>query len=42
LLIGLAVADRPEGPFTDLHAPWFDPGYSTIDGHLLVRPSLKP
>lgn len=36
LLMGLAVSDRPEGPYADLHAPWFDPGYSTIDGHILV------
>jgi GH43 family beta-xylosidase len=38
----LAVADRPEGPFADLHAPWFDPGYSTIDGHLLVHTDGVP
>ncbi len=42
LLMGLAVADRPEGPFTDLHAPWFDPGYSTIDGHLVLHDDGLP
>lgn len=34
LLMGLAVSSRPEGPFTDLHSPWFDLGYSAIDGHI--------
>jgi len=35
--IGIAVADRPEGPFTDLlpdGAPLFSPGYSVIDASL--------
>jgi beta-xylosidase len=36
MLMGLAVSDRPEGPYWDLRAPWFDPGYSTIDGHLFI------
>ncbi len=34
LLIALAVSDRPDGPYRDLHAPWFDLGYSAIDGDL--------
>jgi len=36
LLIALAVSDKPEGPYRDLHAPWFDYGYSAIDGHIFV------
>ncbi|MBQ7171511.1 MAG: glycoside hydrolase family 43 protein [Clostridia bacterium] len=35
--IGIAVADKPEGPFTDLlpeGAPLFSPGYSVIDASL--------
>ncbi len=36
LLIGVAVADRPEGPFLDLSdKPMFDFGYAAIDGHVL-------
>ena len=42
LQMGLAVSDRPEGPYRDLHAPWFDPGYSTIDGHLFVDDDGTP
>lgn len=36
LLIGVAVADSPLGPFTDVKAgePMFDLGYATIDGHV--------
>lgn len=34
--IGVAVADRPTGPFTDLrNAPLFDPGYPIIDANVL-------
>ena len=34
--IGVAVADRPSGPFTDLmNRPLFDPGYPIIDANLL-------
>jgi beta-xylosidase len=36
LLTALAVSDRPEGPYRDLHAPWFDDGQSAIDSHLFV------
>ncbi|MDR2358834.1 MAG: glycoside hydrolase family 43 protein [Prevotellaceae bacterium] len=33
--IGVAVADRPEGPFRDLaNHPLFDPGYPVIDANL--------
>lgn len=33
--IGVAVADRPTGPFTDLHnRPIFDPGYPIIDANV--------
>jgi len=42
LLIALAVSDKPEGPYRDLHAPWFDFGYSAIDGHILVDDDGKP
>lgn len=34
LLSSLAVADRPEGPYRDLYAPWFNFGYSAIDCHI--------
>jgi len=34
--IGVAVADKPEGPFRNLHnAPLFDPGYPAIDADVL-------
>ena len=36
LRICLAVADKPEGPFEELHAPLFDYNFSCIDGHLFV------
>ncbi len=42
LLLGLAVSDKPEGPYTSLHTPWFDFGYSAIDGHLLIDADGKP
>ncbi len=32
--ICLAVADEPTGPFVDTLAPWFDLGWSCIDGHV--------
>ena len=36
LRIGVAVADSPVGPFTDVHgAPMFDLGYAAIDGSVL-------
>jgi beta-xylosidase len=34
--ICMAVADSPEGPFEDLHAPLFDNGWSCIDAHLFI------
>ncbi len=37
LRIGVAVADHPAGPFTDVHGkPMFDFGYAAIDGSALV------
>lgn len=43
MLMGLAVSERPEGPYRDLRTPWFDPGYSTIDGHIFIdEPSGTP
>ena len=34
--IGVAVADKPEGPFRDIrNAPLFDPGYPAIDADVL-------
>ncbi|MFZ5941130.1 MAG: glycoside hydrolase family 43 protein [Bacteroidota bacterium] len=36
--IGIAVADEPTGPYTDLfNRPLFDPGYPVIDGNLLFE-----
>lgn len=35
-LMALAVSDSPIGPYRDLFAPWFDFGYSAIDGHIFV------
>ena len=40
--MALAVSDTPAGPYTDLHAPWFDFGYSAIDGHIFVDDDGKP
>ena len=42
LLLGLAVSDRPEGPYINLHAPWFDAGYSAIDGDILIDDDGTP
>lgn len=36
LLSALAVSDKPEGPFTELYAPWFDIGESAIDCDIFV------
>ena len=37
LRIGVAVADKPEGPFVDVHnGPMFDFGYAAIDGHVFI------
>lgn len=40
----LAVADTPDGPFTDMNvkAPATDPALDTLDGTLYVDPSGKP
>ncbi|MHB9032297.1 MAG: glycoside hydrolase family 43 protein [Anaerolineae bacterium] len=42
LMMAIAVADTPAGPFHDLHAPWFDFGYNTIDSHLFIDNDLTP
>jgi GH43 family beta-xylosidase len=42
MLTALAVSDKPEGPYRDLHAPWFDAGYSAIDGHIFVDTDGAP
>jgi beta-xylosidase len=42
LLTALAVSDHPEGPYHDLHAPWFDPGFSAIDAHIFVNADGRP
>ncbi len=35
LQIGVAVSERPEGPFQDVHnGPMFDLGYGVLDGHV--------
>ena len=40
--IGVAVADKPEGPFTDLSGePLFDPGYPVIDANVFVDDNGK-
>lgn len=40
--IGVAVADKPTGPFIDLFShPVFDPGYPTIDANLFFDTSGK-
>jgi beta-xylosidase len=38
----LAASDRPEGPFTDVHAPWLDTGWSCIDADLFVDEDGTP
>lgn len=42
LRIAIAVSDKPEGPFTDLHAPWFDYGFGAIDGNLFIDDNKQP
>ena len=43
LRIGVAVSEKPEGPFTDFHkGPMFDLGYAAIDGHVFVDENGKP
>lgn len=40
--IGVAVADKPTGPFTDLYKrPVFDPGYPVIDANVLFDDNGK-
>lgn len=40
--IGVAVADRPTGPFTDIqNKPVFDPGYPIIDANVLFAADGK-
>lgn len=41
-MIGVAVADNPTGPFTELHdRPIFNPGYPIIDANVLFDKSGK-
>lgn len=41
-MIGVAVADKPTGPFTELHdRPIFNPGYPIIDANVLFDKSGK-
>lgn len=40
--ICLAVSDKPEGPFADLHLPLFDNGWACIDGHIFVDDDGTP
>ncbi len=43
LRIGIAVSDKPEGPYKDmLGAPLFDPGYAVIDASLFVDEDGTP
>ncbi len=43
LRIGVAVADCPEGPFTDVYGgPMFDFGYAAIDAHVFIDEDGKP
>ena len=42
MLTCLAVSERPEGPFEDLYAPWFDLGYSAIDADIFVDDDGQP
>lgn len=38
----LAAADRPTGPFVDVHAPWLDDGTSCIDAHVFFDADATP
>lgn len=43
LRIGIALSDKPEGPYKDpLDAPLFDPGYAVIDASLFVDEDGTP
>jgi beta-xylosidase len=36
LRMGIAISEKPEGPYRDLYFPWFDEGYGAIDSDLFV------
>ena len=41
--IGIARSDSPGGPYVNLkNEPLFDPGYATIDAHLVFTPAGEP
>ncbi|MDH6304120.1 beta-xylosidase [Parabacteroides sp. PF5-5] len=42
MLTCLAVSEKPEGPFVDLYAPWFDLDYSAIDANIFVDDDDTP
>lgn len=42
LLLALAVSDKPGGPYVTVHGPWFDPGYSAIDGDIFIDKDGTP
>lgn len=42
LRLCLAESNQPTGPFKDLYAPWFDFGFSCIDGHIFIDDDRKP
>lgn len=42
LRLCLARSDHPGGPFSDIKAPWFDLGFSCIDGHIFIDSDHKP
>lgn len=38
----LAVSEKPDGPFKDLHTPWFNLDYSAIDADIFVDDDGSP
>jgi beta-xylosidase len=40
--ICLAVADKPTGPFKDIHTPLLDDGSDNIDGHIFIDTDAAP
>jgi beta-xylosidase len=38
----IAVADKPEGPFKDIHAPWLDNNWSCIDADVFIDTDSVP
>ncbi|MBI5725119.1 MAG: family 43 glycosylhydrolase [Planctomycetes bacterium] len=38
----IAVGDKPDGPFVDMHAPWCDNGWSCIDADLFIDDDGAP